>query len=61
MIYLDSSVALACMLAEDRFPPDELWDEQLVSSRLGRPERGGSRWKLRASRRGPQASAIESR
>jgi PIN domain len=34
MIYLDSSVALAHLLAEDRFPPDELWDQQLVSSRL---------------------------
>jgi hypothetical protein len=34
MIYLDSSVALAHLLAEDRFPPDEFWDEQLVSSRL---------------------------
>jgi hypothetical protein len=34
MIYLDSSVALAHLLAEDRFPPDELWDHQLVSSRL---------------------------
>src|ERR1700722_16593503 len=34
MIYLDSSVALAHRLAEDRFPPDALWDQQLVSSRL---------------------------
>jgi PIN domain len=34
VIYLDSSAALAHLLAEDRFPPDELWDEQLVSSRL---------------------------
>jgi PIN domain len=34
VIYLDSSVALAHLLAEDRFPPDELWEEQLVSSRL---------------------------
>ena len=34
MIYLDSSVALAQLLAEDRFPPDELWGNQLVSSRL---------------------------
>jgi len=25
MIYLDSSVALAYLLAEDRFPPDTLW------------------------------------
>ncbi len=34
MIYLDSSVALAHLLAEDRFPSDLLWDQQLVSSRL---------------------------
>ncbi len=34
MIYLDSSVALAYLLAEDRFPPDALWEEPLVSSRL---------------------------
>jgi hypothetical protein len=34
MIYLDSSVALAHLLAEDRFPPDALWEEQSVSSRL---------------------------
>jgi hypothetical protein len=27
-------VALAHLLAEDRFPPDELWAQQLVSSRL---------------------------
>ena len=34
MIYLDSSVALAYLLAEDRTPPDSLWDESLISSRL---------------------------
>ena len=34
MIYLDSSVALAYLLAEDRRPPESLWDETLVSSRL---------------------------
>ena len=34
MIYLDSSVALAHLLAEDRFPPQALWDQPLVSSRL---------------------------
>ena len=34
MIYLDSSVALAYLLAEDRFPPDTLWQQPLVSSRL---------------------------
>ena len=34
MIYLDSSVALAHLLAEDRFPPADLWQQQLVSSRL---------------------------
>ena len=34
MIYLDSSVALAHLLAEDRQPPASLWDETLFSSRL---------------------------
>lgn len=34
MIYLDTSVALAHLLAEDRVPPDALWTETLVSSRL---------------------------
>lgn len=34
MIYLDTSVALAHLLVEDRRPPDALWDETLVSSRL---------------------------
>ena len=34
MIYLDSSVALAYLLAEDRSPPDSLWRESLISSRL---------------------------
>lgn len=34
MIYLDTSVALAHLLAEDRRPPDSLWEKPLVSSRL---------------------------
>ncbi|MPZ33784.1 MAG: hypothetical protein GEV13_22805, partial [Rhodospirillales bacterium] len=34
MIYLDSSVALAQLLAEDRTPPGTLWQESLVASRL---------------------------
>ena len=34
MIYLDTSVALAHLLAEDRVPPARVWDETLVSSRL---------------------------
>ena len=34
MIYLDTSVALAHLLAEDRSPPESLWRETLVSSRL---------------------------
>lgn len=34
MIYLDSSVALAQLLAEDRTPPETLWQEPLVASRL---------------------------
>jgi hypothetical protein len=34
VIYLDTSVALAHLLAEDRCPPGDLWGESLVSSRL---------------------------
>lgn len=34
MIYLDSSVVLAQLLMEDRRPPDPLWQQDLVSSRL---------------------------
>lgn len=34
MIYLDTSVLLAELLAEDRHPPPALWEESLVSSRL---------------------------
>lgn len=34
MIYLDTSVALAHLLAEDRRPPEALWAEDLVTSRL---------------------------
>ena len=34
MIYIDSSVALAYLLAESRAPPAALWDNELVSSRL---------------------------
>ena len=34
MIYLDTSVALAQLLAEDRVPPPALWNEPLVASRL---------------------------
>ena len=34
MIYLDSSVALAQLLAEDRSPPDAIWQEPLIASRL---------------------------
>lgn len=34
MIYLDTSVLLAHLLAEERRPLDDLWDRDLVSSRL---------------------------
>ena len=34
MIYLDSSLALAYLLAEDRYPSHALWDQAIVSSRL---------------------------
>lgn len=34
MIYVDTSVLLAQLLAEDRAPPPELWEDTLVASRL---------------------------
>jgi predicted nucleic acid-binding protein len=34
LIYLDTSVALAHILAEDQSPPEKLWGETLISSRL---------------------------
>jgi hypothetical protein len=34
VIYLDTSVALAHLLAEDRRPPDALWGQPLAASRL---------------------------
>jgi predicted nucleic acid-binding protein len=34
LIYLDTSVVLAHLLAEDRRPPTVLWERPLVSSRL---------------------------
>ncbi len=34
MIYLDTSVLLARLFAEDRSPPDALWSQPLVASRL---------------------------
>ena len=34
MTYIDTSVALAHLLAEDRCPPAELWSGTLVASRL---------------------------
>jgi predicted nucleic acid-binding protein len=34
LIYLDTSVALAHILAEDQAPPAKLWQETLISSRL---------------------------
>jgi predicted nucleic acid-binding protein len=34
LIYLDTSVALAHLLAEDRRPREDLWKHTLVSSRL---------------------------
>jgi len=34
LIYTDTSVVLAQLLAEDRIPPGTLWSEPLVASRL---------------------------
>lgn len=34
MIYIDTSVLLAQLLAEDRRPPPEIWQQSLLASRL---------------------------
>jgi predicted nucleic acid-binding protein len=34
VIYVDTSVVLAQLLAEDRLPPPEIWEDDLVASRL---------------------------
>ena len=34
MVYVDTSVVLAQLLAEDMAPPERLWNETLISSRL---------------------------
>lgn len=34
MIYLDTSVALAHLLSEDQVPPESIWRQTLVASRL---------------------------
>jgi hypothetical protein len=34
LIYLDTSVALAHLLAEDRCPPSSFWNQDIFSSRL---------------------------
>jgi predicted nucleic acid-binding protein len=34
LIYVDSSIALARLLSEARSPPEQVWRQQLVSSRL---------------------------
>jgi len=51
VIYLDTSVALSHLLAEDRAPRPSLWDEPLVSSRLLEHE-----LRVRINGRGLQAS-----
>jgi predicted nucleic acid-binding protein len=39
-VYLDTSAALAHLLSESRTPPEEMWNEALVSSRLLEHELG---------------------
>jgi len=52
LIYLDSSVALAHLLAENRQPPPSLWDETLFSSQLLEYEIWRPLFELEASRPG---------
>ncbi|KAB2848807.1 MAG: type II toxin-antitoxin system VapC family toxin [Hyphomicrobiaceae bacterium] len=50
MIYLDSSVALAFVFAEDRVPERAFWSNELVSSELLKYEV----WNRTHARRGPR-------
>ena len=56
MIYLDSSVALAQLLAEDRFPPDILWDQPLLVNAL---QRGGRASRTKSQSPSPDLLAPE--
>lgn len=58
MIYLDTSVVLAHLLVEDRRPPDWLWAETLVSSRLLEYELWTRLHARRADRRRQEAASI---
>ena len=49
MIYLDTSVALAHLLAEDKQPPVSLWREELVSSRFSSEPWNRSRYRFEPS------------
>ena len=62
MIYVDTSVILAQLLAEDRRPPPSLWDQTLVGSRLVEYETWVRLHALRrASTYGDAARALVSR
>lgn len=57
MIYLDSSVALAHIFGEDRRPPENLWFEDLISSRLLKYEI----WNRLHARSAPESHADDAR
>ena len=54
MIYLDTSVTLAALFAESTRPPDRLWRDALVSSRLLEYEVG-----VRINARGAAPAALK--
>lgn len=56
MVYLDSSVVLAHLLAEDRVPPEPLWQETLAASRLMEYE---VRQRFNALGRGAEPSLLD--
>ncbi len=62
MTYVDTSVVLAQLLAEDRRPPSSLWSQPLVSSRLLEYETWTRIHALRLARsHGPAAREMLSR
>lgn len=55
MTYVDTSVILAAVLAEDRIPPSGFWEEELAASRLAEYE-----VHVRLHARGAGAASFES-
>jgi hypothetical protein len=56
VVNVDTSVALAHVLAEDRRPPESLWQETLITSRLTHYEAAHAPRLARCSTESPSSS-----